>query len=173
MRRKVARAAAIVYLIAAFAQPMPNDFPGRSTVMNTFYPAFKMAGMGQSWNMFAPNPVNIDSYVTVEAEFKDGTRKTVNLSHMTEFGYFERYRREKWRKWANESLTKENNGPMWKASALFYAKDLESFENPVIKVDLVKHSRSAVIPTKVEPNPKRPDWAQSTFYTLNLDQERS
>lgn len=159
MKKNLQCCVAIAYIVAVFFWSMPSGIPFASASNHFFGPALRFSGLWQSWDMFAPTPANEDVYVTVNARYPGGGVQTHNISQMSAMGYYERYSKERWRKWASEYLRTEQNRSMWEPAARFFAKKYSTdYPTPISEIELVRHWKS--IPTGSERH-------EQVFYTLN------
>jgi len=96
------------------------------------------SGLWQGWNMFAPDPLAIDIDVDAQLVFRDGSRKTWVFPRMEEMGYWERYRKERYRKW-RERVRLDAFAVVWPDTARYIARLHQSPENPVVTVKLTRY----------------------------------
>ena len=96
----------------------------------------------QDWMMFAPNPNRLNTYLSAEVEFVDGTKETYVFPRPSELGLVEKYvYGEKFRKLISEGIRKDSNQFMWKDTAKFILRKLknENYEKIPAKVHLFRH----------------------------------
>src|SRR5688500_9758287 len=130
----------------------------------------------QAWNMFAPNPAMANVYLEAEVTFRDGSRTTWKFPRMEQLGYWERYRKERYRKWANERVASGGEGPadptLCDAAARFAARQVERPDNPAVSVDLVRYRAEIPPPSRQQlAHPSAPEWERETIYTCRLDRQ--
>jgi hypothetical protein len=120
--------------------------------------------------MFAPNPVMANVYLEADVTLRDGSHVTWPFPRADRMGYFERYRRERYRKWATERVWaggKVNPG-VAQAAARFAARQVERPGNPAASVDLVRY-QALIDPPKRKPLPHYREepgaWDRLVFYT--------
>src|SRR3712207_1254298 len=93
-------------------------------------------GLWQSWDMFAPNPAMANVYLEAEVTFADGSRTTWRLQRMEQLSYWQRFRKERYRKWGNERLVTNADGTpnplLCDAAARFAARQVERPANPAV-----------------------------------------
>ena len=56
-------------------------------------------GFWQYWDMFAPNPANIDFYCDAEVTYADGSHRTYTYPRMYKLGIIQKYGMERFRKY--------------------------------------------------------------------------
>jgi hypothetical protein len=70
-------------------------------------PYMVWSGLFQTWDMFAPDPKSINSYVRAVVITQDRHIKVWNFPRMEELSFGERYRKERYRKFAEVLPEKE------------------------------------------------------------------
>lgn len=125
-------------------------------------------GTWQGWDMFAPDPSNLDIWLDAEIEFADGTVKTHAYPRMYDLSLADKYFQERFRKYV-ERVNGDNMRGKWPTFARRMA--LEAYtepENPPVRVTLRRHFRY------IERYPQEtPDvYTTVEFYTHFVDQER-
>ena len=125
-------------------------------------------GLFQAWSMFAPNPKRENTYVDAEITYRDGRKHLWVFPQMHELGYFERYAKERYRKFSNERLVVKENAALWPDAARYIARLNADASNPPQIVKLSNYR--CVIPTPPEPGePPIPErWERDVFFTYNV-----
>jgi hypothetical protein len=131
-------------------------------------------GLWQAWNMFAPNPAMSNVYLEAEVTLADGIRAVWKFPRMSELGYFERYRKERYRKWATERVWSAGRGEplVVEGAARYAARQVERPGNPARLVELVRYRAQVPSPKRwdIRPHAERPQsWDRLVFYTCRLD----
>jgi hypothetical protein len=121
--------------------------------------------------MFAPNPPAVNSYLEAEVTLRDGTTTVWKFPRMDRMGYFERCRKERYRKWVQERVMRHGNPDpvMCEAAARFAARHAAGAENPACGVDLVRYWYRIPYPTQRGRGAATPTWQRHTIYTLDID----
>ena len=159
-RRSLQTGLALVYFVGALFWSMPDDFPLKGRVDAVFDPAFQWSGLWQGWAMFAPDPREEDIYVTARVEHSNGEVIEINLSRMSEMGLFERYQRERWRKYFNDNLRLDANSFMWPPFAAYLARTYPAPTGFLVsRIELTRHWRVGVKPGESERS-----WTSYRFY---------
>ena len=133
-------------------------------------------GLGQQWNMFAPHPPLSNDYLEAEVTFADGAVATWRFPRMEELGYFDRYRRERHRKWTTESVLAwgKSMPVVAEAAARFAAWQVERPGSPPRKVELVRYS-SDIAHWRTRPLPphsqRSKDWKRQLFFVCEFHTE--
>lgn len=123
----------------------------------------------QSWNMFSPNPARVDSHITAEVEFDDGSSDiyyfpdSKNLSLKEKYAFGERYRV------LLETARQDSNSFLWKDLAKFALRKLRTtnYDKIPLKVHLYRHwSEIPSMETKFIPRTTRIETDKShKFFT--------
>ena len=159
-------AMAMIYLIGAFWWSMPESFPLRPVVTAWVDRPFRFLGLWQGWNMFAPNPISEDIFLSVIGTFDNGERVEWEVTRMNTMDYFTRYRMERWRKFCNDNMRLDSNKHLWHESAVWFAADLSAdFGKRVTKLEMIRHWQPAAIPDAQGTIPERSEWKQHNFHT--------
>ncbi len=127
----------------------------------------------QGWEMFAPNPSKLTSFMTAEIEFDDKKVETWNFPRSSELNVFQKYiYGEKYRKIVSEGIRKDDHNFMWADAARFVLrKNRDRFADKIpVRVRLIRHWSEtpdlnvAFIPHR-KPNPKTESFM---FYTYEV-----
>lgn len=137
--------------------------PGQSSIAqslgNVVRPYMTLTGFMQGWNMFSPNPYTLDVYVEARIHYADGSVRSWEFPRMAKMSYWERYGKERWRKYIE--VTENGFNFYWPTMANYAARTHNNRPNdPPIRVDLVRHWR--VLPP---PGLPTPGWSAYQFYT--------
>jgi hypothetical protein len=131
-------------------------------------------GFWQAWDMFAPNPVVANVYLEGEVTLADGSRVTWPFPRADRMGYFERYRRERFRKWGTQRVWAGGkvDPAVAQAAAAYAARQVARPENPARRVELVRYLAPIDLP-KGKPLPHYRDpprqYERLVFYTWTPD----
>lgn len=124
-----------------------------------------LTNFGQDWKMFAPEPDRRDQFVRAAVTLADGQTRLWTFPRMSDLGYAERYRRERFRKLVEAS---GRDFHVWPALARYAARRVAAAEphNPPVLVTLVRHFRDV-------PPPGRPlpPFQSAPFFGLRVTPE--
>ena len=96
-------------------------------------------GLNVGWSMFAPDPMRNNTYVDAEITYRDGRKHIWSFPQMQELGYYDRYVKERYRKFATERLWVEENSMLWPDAARYVARLNAKPSNPPQTVKLVHY----------------------------------
>lgn len=123
-------------------------------------------GFWQYWDMFAPNPANIDFYGDAEVIYRDGTKRIWTYPRMYTSGIFQKYFTERFRKYY-ERAHDDAYSYVWPSFAqrvaLLSTSDLK---NPVVEVRLWRHWLEIVPPGQHQPT----EYSSSKYFTYSVNQ---
>lgn len=93
--------------------------------------------------MFSPNPTRMDSYLSAQIEFTDGSKTTFEFPRPSELNFVNKYiHGERFRKIITERIRKNDHSFMWQDTAKFALKQtmaLNGYEKLPSKVKLFRH----------------------------------
>lgn len=159
-------ALALIYVIGAFSWTMPESFPLKPVIRRVVKKPFIFLGLWQGWEMFAPNPISQDVYVSVLGTLDNGKLIEWDVTRMDKMGLATRYQMERWRKFCNDNLRVDENRVLWPEAARWFAKALgEDQGRKVVKLEMIRHWRPAAIPDQEGNIPPRPEWESYIFHT--------
>lgn len=122
-----------------------NSGPQRMYVSST--------GLWQYWDMFAPDPLNTDYYVTADIQFLDGTQKNFEYPRIATMNLAQKFVNERFRKFIERAHSDEYLY-LWPTTAQWIAgQHFTDPKNPPVAVRLNYHSRRIPPPTPKMPEP--------------------
>jgi hypothetical protein len=155
----------LFHIVAILASALPLNSLLVVKAKELVAPYMLWSGLFQGWNMFAPDPQMLNAFLEAEITFRDGTNALWKFPRMEQLGLTERYFRERYRKWAHDTLRLDANLLLWPDAARYIARLHFNPANPPVSVRLIRHW--AEIPPP--PNPGQPPtaarWKQFVFYT--------
>lgn len=95
------------------------------------------SGLWHSWDMFSPDPLAMNYRIHAQVFFQDGSLKIWEFPRMEKLGYFERYRKERYRKW-RERVRQDSYSAIWDDTARYIARLHNSATNRPVRVVLVR-----------------------------------
>jgi hypothetical protein len=124
------------HLIAITCWAFPWNFSAVREVKELVRPYMVWSGLFQTWDMFAPDPKSINSYMRAVVITQDRHIKVWNFPRMEELSFGERYRKERYRKFAEALPEKEE--ALWPDVAAHVARLFNSQNDPPYKVLLIQ-----------------------------------
>ena len=135
-RRGVISVFILFHLVAITCMALPADFPPIRNIKDLVKPYMVWAGLFQTWDMFAPNPEAINSYIKTVVISRDRHMQVWSFPRMEELGFLERYKKERYRKFS-DVLPQSQYAPLWPDVAAHAAKQFNSPSDPPEKVLLI------------------------------------
>ncbi len=154
-RRGAISAFILFHLIAITCWAAPTNFWLVAGIRGLVSPYMRWSGLFQSWDTFAPNPPNANSYVKAAVVTQDHHIRVWAFPRMEELSYSERYRKERYRKFA-EVLLQAGNAAILPDVAKHIARSFKSQTDPPEKVLLVNYQTEITLGADEtrEPTPK-------------------
>jgi hypothetical protein len=120
-------------LITVVAVPLKAFAGAKELVM----PYMRWSGLFQSWDMFGPDPVKVNSYVKAVIISRDHHMQVWSFPKMEDLGFGERFRKERYRKFL-EVLPQPQFAPLWPDVAVHLARSLNNPADPPDKILLIQ-----------------------------------
>ena len=134
----------IFHILAIACWCLPLDFPPLAACKDLIHPYFVWAGLFQSWDTFAPVPWRSNSYVEARLIYRDGSEKIWAFPRMEQLSPFERYRKERYRKFG-EILQLDSFDAIWPDVARRVAR-LNSTPSHPVKTVFLLQKWSLIVP---------------------------
>lgn len=99
-------------------------------------PVVLSLGLWQSWDMFSPNPANVDMWSDAEVHFRDGSQVRYQYPRMYLLSTPEKYARERYRKFFEHAYSEEF---LWPYYARAIAYHFRNPKNPPTRIVLHRH----------------------------------
>lgn len=156
------------YTLAALSFSLPAEqFPLKPVVSMLTSRVMTTLSLWQYWDMFAPTPRTDDIKLEVTYSTADGRQNAIFLTDMASMGYFERWQKERWRKFFNDHLRTDAESYLWQPFAEFFYRDLVKQGKPPTKIELVRYWRSSERPVHpgLRPGVRETPWRKHVFYS--------
>jgi hypothetical protein len=135
-----------------------------------FYGYLYPTGFWQYWDMFAPDPAQVDAWCDAEVTYLDGTKATFKYPRMKDLSIPAKYTMERYRKYY-ERVNVDDWPFFWppfgQAIALKMANDPN---NPPVKVAIYRHFQPVMRHDK--PQSTEPPYGTYNFFTYVVDQHK-
>ena len=129
----------LFHIVVIFCWSVPLNSLLVTEIKESVRPYMHWAGLFQVWDMFSPNPLNVNTYIEAELTFRDGRTRIWKFPRMHELGYVERYFKERYRKFATERVRLDANSALWPDVARYIARLNNDPSNPPTVVRLVRY----------------------------------
>jgi hypothetical protein len=147
LRRGAISAFILFHLVAIACVAIPAK--ALAGAKDLFMPYMRWSGLFQSWDMFAPEPQSVDSYMKAVVITRDHHIKVWAFPRMEELSLFEKFRKERYRKFA-EVLPQPQFAPLWPDVASHVARFFNNPADPPEKIMLIQF-QSEIRPDSREP----------------------
>jgi hypothetical protein len=128
-RRILINAFLLFHIVAITCWCIPLNSTLLSECRALIRPYMLWSGLFQTWNMFAPVPKRLNAYIEASVILTDGQVQTWPFPRMEKLGYFERYRKERYNKFA-ENLREDAKSGLWPDAARYVARLYKNPSNP-------------------------------------------
>ncbi len=129
----------VFHLISIICWAVPLNTVLFTAVRNKVAPYMFWSGLYQSWGLFAPNPTSDNSRLEAEITFTNGQKQLFKFPLPQNFGYMQRYAKERHRKWANDALRMDSYAALWPDAARYIARLNKDLGNPPVTVKLIRN----------------------------------
>lgn len=121
----------IQYGFLNFSEKYVKDSPLKFYLLST--------GFWQYWDMFSPNPSNVDVYCTADVTYRDGTVKRYHYPRIYDFPVWRKFFMERWRKFYERAGSADYRY-LWPVFAQRLAEmNASDPNNPPVMVALHRH----------------------------------
>lgn len=150
--RRFLSLALVLTLAAVVAWNLPQS-PLREATLPVVEPYVRIAGLDQTWNLFAPDPPRVTFEVIARIDYADGTSDTWRPP-----------RNDRWRKWLG-AVRLDRNMSLWSPTAAWIAGSHDHDGRRPVTVTLVRRGRDLLPPGSGAPEP---DWQEFPFFTYRV-----
>lgn len=127
----------LFHLIAIICWTVPTDSPFVVEVRDLAGPYMQWISLTQSWDTFAPDPKAVNAYIKAVVITRKHHIKVWTFPRMEQLSIIERYRKERYRKFA-ENLVGEKNAILWPDISRYVARLYRNSADPPDKVMLIQ-----------------------------------
>lgn len=153
MKRGAISAFIVFHLVAITCWAVPWSFAPLGQIREIVRPYMQWTGLFQSWNIFAPNPDMVNSYVRGVVITRDRHMRVMTFPRMEELSFAERYRKERFRKYT-EVLPEQGESALWPDAAQHVAWLFNNPSDPPDQVLLIQFHSDIEPGASEEPEPK-------------------
>ena len=137
-RRTIISAFLLFHLVAITFWCLPLNTALIQAFRGAVRPYMAWSGLFQAWDMFAPEPLQMNLYLDAIVKFRDGTTRTWSFPRMEKLPIAERYFKERYRKFA-EVVRLDQYSMLWPDCARYIARLNYNPANPPVEVSLVRN----------------------------------
>ena len=150
-------------IIFCWAVPLNTGVVTRVRPLIARYMAW--SGLAQGWNLFAPNPLSLNTRVEAEIAYRDGQTGVWRFPLPQNFGYLKRYMMERQHKFSLDALQNNRFAPLRPDAARYIARLNNTNENdPPVSVTLVCYRSKIAPPGSGLPEP----WTRNVVFTYSV-----
>src|SRR5262249_43162511 len=106
------------------------------------------SGLWHSWDMFSPDPLSINFNLKAEISYQNGAVRTWTFPRMEKLGYWERFHKERYRKW-RERVRMDIYSVVWDDTARYIARLNDTPTNHPVQVTLIREWQPILVPVPV------------------------
>lgn len=136
-RRAAINVFILFHLVAIACVAAPVDFAPVEIVRELVHPYFLWAGLFQRWDMFAPDPPTVNSYIKTVVISQDRHMRVWSFPRMEELSFAERYQKERYRKFS-DVLPQPQMALLWPDVAGHVAGQFDNQTSALDKVLLIE-----------------------------------
>jgi hypothetical protein len=154
-----------VYIIVFWGLPSSNF---RAKMVQPVEDYVIWSGLWHSWDMFSPDPLSLNFNVAAQITYQDGTTKMWEFPRMERMGLWERYGKERWRKW-RERVRQDSYSPIWNDTVQWIARENNTIPgNPPTQITLIRYWNQIPSPIKGDFQPMPRDFDLKYSYRFKL-----
>jgi hypothetical protein len=155
-------------LFAIVSWCVPLESPLIARCRDLSLPYLRWTGLFQKWDMFAPDPSKLNNYVSAVILYRNGSSSLWSFPRMENLGLFEKYVKERYRKYANDNLRLDGYSAAWPDAARYIARASNNRpSNPPIAVALMR-VWSVVPPPDPQGKEAAATWNQYAFFRYDV-----
>ena len=162
------------YALAAFSWSMPASLlPPKPAIDQMTAGPLLLLGLWQSWDMFSPDPRTIDICVELRCTNRDGTSDRRMLSDMVAMGSYERWQKDRWRKYFNDHLRLDDEHALWQPFAEYAARRLREEGHDPAAIELVRWWRPCdpAVRPDLRADVRQTPWQSYVFHRWGVPRE--
>lgn len=107
-------------------------------------------GLEQSWALFSPTIRDMNYHTVGVVTLKDGSKLIWEPPRMDKLDIWERFQKEKYRKWGVDSLPWKPFKEFWPYMARYVGRQVQNQENPPVQFSLLLYWTKIPPPTETE-----------------------
>lgn len=128
----------VLSLVAITLFSLPLDSFPFPALRRFLAPGMRCFGLSEMWDMFAPNPRSAEQYLKAIVVTQKGETTIYSLPRMEDLSFFDRYRKERYRR-LTESVLCNICGGLWPDIEREVARRSMNPADPPVRVTLIKY----------------------------------
>jgi hypothetical protein len=171
-RRAVVNGVIIFHLMAIVSWSLPFDIGAKKLIDRLSGPYMRITGLWQGWDMFAPEPMRLRVHVEAQVTRRDGSTVMWKVPDLETLGLFERYQKERYRKWGHDNVRNDSGWRLWEPTAQYIARQFVDPQNPPVRVELRRRWQAIDPPgAQTVADAAAPRWRRHTYYRFAVRPE--
>jgi hypothetical protein len=126
-----------LHLAAITLFSLPIELFPFITLRRLLAPYMRCVGLNEMWNTFAPDPKSAEQYLKAVVVTLNGNTEVYSFPRMEELSFYERYRKERYRKFAESVLCNDCSG-LWPDIEKEVARRAMDPIDPPVRIILIK-----------------------------------
>jgi hypothetical protein len=155
----------VFHLTAILCWALPLNSRLVTQLRPVIAPYMGWSGLAQGWNLFAPNPLGMNTHAEAEITYRDGQRYIWKFPNPQDYGYFKRYLMERDHKFSFDSMQNDTFAGIRPDAARYIARlNNNQPNNPPVTVALVGYRSLIAPPNSGSPEP----WVRKVLITYTV-----
>jgi hypothetical protein len=161
----------LFHLVTFTLWTAPLNFPLLDKYRALVRPYLLWTGLFQAWNMFAPDPLRLNTYLEAEVRMANGEIRVWHEPRMDKLGIVQKYFEERYRKYMNEHLRVDEDAALWPDAARHIARLYDTDKsNPPMSVRLIRYW-SEILPPSPDGQYRTSPWSHYVYFKYNVAPE--
>jgi hypothetical protein len=167
-RRPLISVFIVANVLAIVSWSVPYDCGAKRFFDGLFGPYLCCTGLWQGWDMFAPDPIQNRFRMDAVVTRRDGTSVVWKFPDLEKLGVFERYQKERYRKWGHDNVRIDSKRGLWEPTARYIARQVGGRHNPPVRVEMRRIWTPVLAPGEPVPPPAETHWKRFSFYNTPI-----
>jgi len=164
MKRIAINVFLVLHLLLILVWAMPLNTRIVLYLRPAIAPYMFWSGLAQGWNLFAPNPLSLNTRVEAEIAYRDGETGVWAFPLPQKYGYMKRYTMERQHKIAFDALLNDKFSALRPDAARYIARLNNKGNNPPVTVTFISYRSQIAPPGSGLPEP----WVRTVVYTYSV-----
>jgi hypothetical protein len=157
----------VAHVVAIVSWSLPYKSSAKRLIDTITAPYMQFTGLWQGWDMFAPDPLKEQQRLDATVTFADGRSAAWEFPLMHKLGMFERYPKERYRKWSQDNVRVDEKAPLWRPTARFVARQFADSDHTIVHVEFHRFWQ----PVPPPGGDAASQWRGATFYRTDVRPE--